>query len=144
MNGPLPGAPSLPGVRGVGVDLCDVDRMRRSLERTPGLRLRVFTEDERAYCDARRDPAERYAARFAAKEAVLKALRVGLGACPLRDIEVARSVDGAPSVVLHGAAAELAADRGVARWHLSLTHTAHVAGAVVVAVGDDSTSRSGA
>jgi holo-[acyl-carrier protein] synthase len=122
-------------VVGIGVDLCEVDRMRRSLARTPGLRRRLFTDAEQAYCEARRDPTERYAARFAAKEAVMKALGVGLGACPLREIEVVRSESGAPSLALHGDAARLAGERGVARWHLSLTHTVVVAEAMVVAIG---------
>jgi holo-[acyl-carrier protein] synthase len=123
-------------VLGVGVDLCEVDRMRRVLARTPGFAARVFTDDEQAYCRARRDPAERFAARFAAKEAVLKAMGVGLGACAFRDIEVVRAESGAPSLALHGAAAELAAARGIARWHVSLSHTSVVAEALVIAVGE--------
>ena len=74
--------------------------MRAALERTPTLRARVFTEDEQAYCDRRRDPTERYAARFAAKEAVMKAMGVGVGACKWREIEVAKAGSGAPSVRL--------------------------------------------
>jgi holo-[acyl-carrier protein] synthase len=123
-------------VVGVGVDLCDVDRIRRTLARTPGFADRVFTEAEQDYCRRRHDPAERFAARFAAKEAVLKALGAGLGACALRDIEVTRAGSGAPVLALHGGAATLAADRGVTAWHISLTHTASMAEAVVVAVGD--------
>jgi holo-[acyl-carrier protein] synthase len=122
-------------VLGVGVDLCEVDRMRRVLARTPGFATRVFTEEERAYCRERRDPAERFAARFAAKEAVLKAMGVGLGACAFREIEVVRADSGAPSVALHRAAAALAAARGIGGWHLSLTHTASVAEALVIAMG---------
>jgi holo-[acyl-carrier protein] synthase len=121
-------------VLGVGVDLCEVDRMRRVLARTPGFAARVFTEDEQAYCRRRRDPVERFAARFAAKEAVLKAMGVGVGACALREIEVVREESGAPSLVLHGAAANLAAARGIARWHVSLSHTSRVAEALVIAV----------
>ena len=122
-------------VVGVGVDLCDVDRVRRTITRTPGFVDRVYTPDEQRYCRRAGDPAERFAARFAAKEAVLKALGAGLGACPFRDIEVARADSGAPSVVLHGAAADLAAERGVATWHISLTHTSSLAEALVVALG---------
>ena len=121
-------------VLGVGVDLCEVDRMRRVLARTPGFAARVFTEDEQAYCRRRRDPVERFAVRFAAKEAVLKALGVGVGACALREIEVVREESGAPSLALHGAAAELAEARGIARWHVSLSHTSRVAEALVIAV----------
>jgi holo-[acyl-carrier protein] synthase len=120
-------------VIGIGVDLCEVGRMRAALARTPSLRTRVFTEAERAYCDRRRDPTERYAARFAAKEAVMKAMGVGMGACKWREIEVAKAPSGAPSVRLHGGAARLAAERGITTWHLTLTHTHVTAEAIAVA-----------
>lgn len=122
---------------GVGVDEVDVDRFARSLARTPTLAGRLFTDGERADAAASRGrgvAAQRLAARFAAKEAVLKALGVGLGACRLRDVEVVRDpASGRPSLALHGAAAALAAERGVGAWHLSLTHTASRAVAFVVA-----------
>ncbi len=126
---------------GVGVDAVDVDRFRRVLARRPGLAERVFTEGERADAAAAADPAERLAARFAAKEAVMKALGSGLGSFPLRDVEVVRApgsgaAAGAPSLRLVARAAELARRRRVARWHVSLTHTAQVAMAVVVAEGE--------
>ncbi|HKH25493.1 MAG TPA: holo-ACP synthase [Acidimicrobiales bacterium] len=128
-------ADQLSEILGVGVDLCEVERMRRVVARTPGFVERVFTPGERDYCRARRDPAERFAARFAAKEAVLKAMGVGVGACALREIEVVRAESGQPALVLHGGAAELAADHGVSAWHLSLSHSATMAEALVVAVG---------
>jgi holo-[acyl-carrier protein] synthase len=121
-------------VKGIGVDLCDVDRMRVVLERTPTLRERVFTEAEQAYCERRRDPAERYAARWAAKEAVLKAMGAGVGGCRWRDIEVVRAESGAPSVRLHETAAALATERGIGRWLLTMTHTHLVAEAIAVAL----------
>lgn len=114
--------------------MCEVDRLRRAMERTPGLHTRIFTEAERRYCEKRRDPAERYAARFAAKEAVLKALGVGLGACGLREIEVVVGPSGAPEVVLHGGASRLAEERAVSAWRLSLTHTASLAHATALAL----------
>jgi phosphopantetheine--protein transferase-like protein len=121
-------------VVGVGTDLVDLDRFRLAAERTPGILQRYFTEGERAYADRRRDPTERYAARFAAKEATLKALGVGLGACELAEIEVVRDEDsGAPALLLHGKAAALAAEKGVTRWHLSLSHTETAAHAIVLA-----------
>lgn len=126
----------MPGIVGVGIDLVDIERFRTSLERTPSMRERMFTPGERAYAETANDPTERYAARFAAKEAVLKALGAGLGACPMRDIEVVRAGSGAPSLALHGKAAALAAERGVAAWHVSLTHTPTMAEAVVVALAD--------
>ena len=98
------------------------------------MRERLFTEGERSYADARTDPTERYAVRFAAKEAVMKALGVGLGEIQLRDIEVQRADSGAPEIVLHGTAAELAATRGVRRWLVTLSHSDTVAQAIVVAL----------
>jgi holo-[acyl-carrier protein] synthase len=121
-------------VIGIGVDLCEVDRMRAALTRTPSLRTRVFTDEERAYCDRRKDPTERYAARFAAKEAVMKALGVGIGACRWSEIEVAKAPSGAPAVRLHGGALTLADERGVTSWRLSITHTHRVAEAIAVAL----------
>lgn len=120
---------------GLGVDLVDVDRVRLAVQRTPGFAARVFTAAERARADAARDPAERYAVRWAAKEATLKALGVGLGAAPLTAIEVVRADSGEPSLLLHGPAAALADERGVRRWLVSLTHTATVAQATVLALG---------
>jgi len=121
-------------VIGIGVDLCEIDRMRAALARTPTLRNRVFTDAERAYCDRRKDPTERYAARFAAKEAVMKAMGVGVGACRWRDIEVAKAPSGAPSVRLHDTALALAEARGITAWRLTMTHTHRVAQAIAVAL----------
>jgi holo-[acyl-carrier protein] synthase len=137
----MPADPLLPvpfrgTVVGIGVDLCEVERLRTAMARTPRLRERVFAPGEQVYCEQRRDPAERYAARFAAKEAVLKALGVGIGACALREIEVVSRPSGAPELVLHATAANLASERGVTRWHISLTHTANLAQATVVALAD--------
>lgn len=119
---------------GIGVDLCEVPRMRVALARTPTLRRRLFTPAERAYCDRRADPTERYAARFAAKEAVLKAMQRGVGACRWTDIEVVKAPSGAPSVALHGTAKAIADALGIATWHLTMTHTAQMAEAIAVAL----------
>ncbi|MGE0729693.1 MAG: holo-ACP synthase [Acidimicrobiia bacterium] len=118
---------------GLGIDNVDIERFRRVLERTPGFAGRVFTDAELAYANEARDPTQRLAARFAAKEAVMKVLGVGIGEVRLRDIEVVRADSGAPSLRLHGSAAELAEGRSVRRWLLSLTHTDLVASAVAVA-----------
>jgi holo-[acyl-carrier protein] synthase len=118
-------------VIGIGLDAVEVDRFRRVLERTPSVADRLFTAGERAYGAAR---AERLAARFAAKEAVMKAMGVGIGAFAWHDVEVARRDSGAPELVVRGRAAELAAERGITGWRLSLTHTRHTASAVVVAL----------
>ena len=121
-------------VLGVGIDLVDVERFRTSLQRTPSMRERMFTAGERAYAETANDPTERYAARFAAKEAVMKAMGVGLGAFGFHDVEVLRDEGGRPSLRVVGAAELLAVERGVGRWQISLTHTATSAGAVVVAL----------
>ncbi|MBI2168360.1 MAG: holo-ACP synthase [Actinobacteria bacterium] len=123
------------GVRGIGVDAVDVDRFRRVLERRPRLATRLFSDGEQAYARRHADPVPRLAARFAAKEATMKALGVGLGAFKLRDVEVDREGSGAPVLALRGRAAALARQRGVDRWHLSLTHTDTVALAFTVAEG---------
>jgi holo-[acyl-carrier protein] synthase len=119
---------------GIGTDLVELARFREAMVRTPGLVERVFTEDERAYADLRSDPTERYAARFAAKEAVLKAMGAGIGDCALREIEVVRAEGGAPSVRLHGKAATLAGERGIGSWLLTMTHTDSLAQAIAVAL----------
>jgi holo-[acyl-carrier protein] synthase len=114
---------------GVGVDIVDVPRFALALERRPKMLARLFTDAERRDANGR---PERLAARFAAKEAVLKTLRVGFGAAPWTSIEVRRDADGAPTVVLHGRAAALASERGVDELHVSLTHTSSSAAAFVV------------
>jgi holo-[acyl-carrier protein] synthase len=119
---------------GIGLDAVEVDRFRRVLQRTPGVARRLFTEAERAYGESRPDPAQRLAARFAAKEATMKALGVGLGAFRFHDVEVVRAPSGAPSLHLSGRAAELATEQGVTDWRISLTHTEAMAEAVVVSL----------
>jgi holo-[acyl-carrier protein] synthase len=119
-------------VIGLGLDAVDVDRFRRVLARTPGVADRVFTAAERAYGSAARDPAPRLAARFAAKEAAMKALGVGIGEVDWHDVEVVRADSGAPSLRITGKAARLAADQGVSVWRVSLTHTDLSAQAVVI------------
>jgi holo-[acyl-carrier protein] synthase len=115
--------------RGVGIDLVDVDRFTALLERRPTIIERLFTEREVA--EANFQP-ERLAARFAAKEAWLKTLHHGVGAAKWRDIEVVRSTNGAPSFELAESAKRLASAAGVTKFHLSLTHTATSAAAMVV------------
>ena len=109
---------------GVGVDAVEVNRFRQVLARRPALAERLFTVGELGYARRKNDATERLAARFAAKEAVLKALGVGLGAADFREIEVVRAPSGQPALSLSGRAAALASARNVRGWHLSLTHTA--------------------
>jgi holo-[acyl-carrier protein] synthase len=120
-------------VLGVGIDAVDVGRFRTILLRRPRIVRRLFTTEERDYAGRSNDPAQRLAVRFAAKEAALKALGGGIGSAPFAEIEVVRDEHGAPALALHGDAARLATARGVERWHLSLTHTADLAVASVVA-----------
>jgi holo-[acyl-carrier protein] synthase len=118
---------------GIGVDAVDVARMRQILERTPSFRVRTFTDDERAYCEQMNDPSERFAVRFAAKEAVMKAMGLGLGSFGFYDCETVVAESGAPSLVLRGPALDHANERGITNWHVTLTHTAITAVAMVVA-----------
>ena len=110
---------------GVGIDLLEIDRLERALERHPRLAERVFTEAEREYAAARARPARHLAARFAAKEAVIKAL--GLRGGFLREVEVIAGEP--PSVRLSGRVAEAAAERSI---EISLTHSRDYAAAVAI------------
>ena len=123
-------------ILGLGVDVCDVGRIRRALEGAAGARFRdrVFTPAEQAYCEARnRGRFASYAARFAAKEAAMKALGTGWGSgVAWRDFEIVRGTDGPPELRLHGVAATLARQRGMVRWLLAMSHVADGAIASVV------------
>ena len=118
----------------IGIDIIEVARIREVLARTPRFRERVFTPAERAYCDSRGAvAAQHYAARFAAKEAALKALQTGWrGGISWQDVEVAARESGAPYLVLHGPVLELFKNSGAAAAHLSLSHTTEHAIAQVV------------
>ncbi len=124
-------------IAGIGIDICEVARMRSALEATTGARFRdrVFTPAEQAYCEARkRGRFESYAARFAAKEAAMKVLGSGWGqGVGWRDIEVVREETGPPSLRLHGEAAALARRQRMARWLVTLSHSDHSAIAWVLA-----------
>ena len=116
----------------VGVDLVDVVRVRQALSRHPDrFARRVLTESEAAYCLKRPDPAPHIAARFAAKEAVIKCLG---GGCGLSEIEVARALSGSPSIVLHGRAKARAGRRRVL---VSLSHLENLASAFAVLLEPD-------
>jgi holo-[acyl-carrier protein] synthase len=119
---------------GLGIDVVDLDRFRMVLGRRPRVAERLFTEGERHYASLQRDPTRRLAVRFAAKEATMKALGVGLGAFAFRDVEVVALPSHAPALRLTGRAAEVAAHAGVIGWKVSLTHGDLVAEAVVVAL----------
>jgi holo-[acyl-carrier protein] synthase len=101
--------------------------------RTPSMRTRLFTAAELEYVADKADPVPSLAARFAAREAVMKALGLGLGAFGFHEVWVERAASGAPSLAVTGRAAELASAAGVSRWHLSVSHSELVAVAYVVA-----------
>ena len=124
-------------ILGLGIDLCPVARMERILNRHGELFCeRVFTERERAYAGRGAHPGERYAARFAAKEAAIKALG-GFEGWRWKDMEVERTESGAPELRLHGRAKTRADAMGVSRAMVSLTHTEGMAAAVVILEGGD-------
>ncbi len=118
---------------GIGVDVVEIERFRRSLERTPSMRERLFTTVELSTLADRVDPVPGLAARFAAREATMKSLGLGLGAFGFHDVWVRKLEGGAPELVVEGRALELASAAGVNRWHLSLSHVDSVAVAYVVA-----------
>lgn len=120
----------------VGVDHAEVERIRRAVDHPSWgqrFRRRVFTDAEIEYCERRKRYAESFAARFAAKEAVMKALGTGMRGVSWQEIEVYRERNQAPTVRLSGRAAMRATALGIERWHLALTHTEELATAFVVA-----------
>ena len=121
---------------GIGVDVVDLTRFERSLARTPALRGRLFGDHETVLRDGAPRQVPSLAARFAAKEALIKALGGSTGVS-WHDIVVVSDEQGAPSLTLTGGARALADARGVARLHLSLSHDGGVAVAYVIAEGDD-------
>jgi holo-[acyl-carrier protein] synthase len=119
---------------GTGVDIAEVPRIQASIERFGERFLRrVFTDAEIHYCDSKVNRAERYAARFAAKEAALKAIGTGLRmGISWREVEVTRQPGGRPTITFHGVAAEFASKLGAKHAHLSLSHTKEHAIAYVI------------
>jgi holo-[acyl-carrier protein] synthase len=120
-------------ISGIGVDLVDVDRVRRLMSRRTTFAARVFTPQEIEYCERQADPAESYAARWAAREACRKALG-GVRGMRWHDVRVARAPSGAPSLVLEGATLRRADALGVSQIMVALTHERKMAGAFCVAV----------
>lgn len=119
---------------GTGIDIAEVPRIQQSIQRFGERFLqRVFTDGEMRYCDSKANRFERYAARFAAKEAAMKALGTGWNhGVRWRDCEVARMPGGRPTMVFHGKAGEFAAKLGTKSVALSITHTAEQAMAFVI------------
>lgn len=125
-------------IAGLGMDMADLDRVRQALQKNgEAFALRICTPDEWAYCQRHADPVPRLAARFAAKEAVAKALGTGIGEkCSFTEVEVVRNDAGAPTILLHGAAGVTARELGITAWFLTMTHSRHSAAAAVIALGE--------
>ena len=120
---------------GVGIDLVEVDRFRTSLE-TGGEKMlnKLFTAHEQASCNSRKDPILHYAARFAAKEAAMKALGTGwTKGVAFTDFEIESDGATTPTLRIKGQAATIAEEHGIENWSLSITHTEKTAGAIVIA-----------
>lgn len=116
-------------MKGVGIDAVDVERFRGK----DALVERLLTEDERAYCAQFADPAPSIAARFAAKEATMKALGVGIGSFDFYEVEVVREESGKPELIVTGRAKQIAIEQRVTRFLVSLSHTQTLATAIVIA-----------
>ena len=108
---------------GIGTDMVEISRIQKAIEKNPRFLQKVYTEKEIAYCQRKRNPWQSFAARFAAKEAVSKAMGTGLGKIGLTDIEVLNQSSGQPQIILHGAAKVFATEHGFVRVHISLSHS---------------------
>lgn len=120
----------------VGSDILEIERIAHAIEKWPRFCARVFTEREREYCGSRVNPAASFAARFAAKEAAAKALGTGFRGFRWQDAEIVNNPQGQPEVVFWGRAADLAREKGLSQWAVSLSHSQTHAMAVVVATGE--------
>jgi holo-[acyl-carrier protein] synthase len=120
-------------IAGIGIDIIDVNRIRKVLERNPAFRQKVFSDQEISYCDSKKDPAMSYAARFAAKEAFMKALGTGWNH-EVRWVEIETVSDGeqAPYLVVSGLTEQTMLSKKISRCHLSLSHEKEYAIASVV------------
>ena len=123
-------------ITGIGTDLIEIVRIQRAIEKNPHFMERVYTANEIAYCRRKKNAWQSFAARFAAKEAVSKALGTGIGPVGLMEIEILNAENGQPKVVLHGKALQLAADRNIQRMHISLSHSEAYAMATAVLEGE--------
>jgi holo-[acyl-carrier protein] synthase len=118
---------------GIGTDIIEVERIEQQIHKESGLKQRLFTPQEISYCDSKKNPAQYFAARFAAKEAFMKALGTGWrDGLAFGEIEIVNDTLGKPQLVLHGKAAEMIAGRGVTRTMVSLSHVKQTAMAIVI------------
>ncbi|MBN2829378.1 MAG: holo-ACP synthase [Candidatus Cloacimonetes bacterium] len=120
-------------IYGIGTDIMEVARMKKTMENTPSIRERLFSENEIAYCEGKARKYEHYCGRFAAKEAFVKALRTGLrDALSFHEIEIVNDELGAPSIQLLGASRDSVLALGDLKIHLSISHIKETATAFVV------------
>ncbi|MGI9953168.1 holo-ACP synthase [Moorellaceae bacterium AZ2] len=117
----------------IGIDIIEIERIEKALDRHPRFLQRVFTSREQAYCRGQRRPGASLAARWAAKEAVFKVLGLGWGQLSWKDVEIIVGDHGRPQVMLHGRGAEVAREMGIAGIDLSLSHNGNMAVAVAIA-----------
>jgi holo-[acyl-carrier protein] synthase len=118
---------------GIGTDIIEVERIEQQIHKESGLKQRLFTPQEISYCDSKKNPAQYFAARFAAKEAFMNALGTGWrDGLAFGEIEIVNDTLGKPQLVLHGKAAEMIAGRGVTRTMVSLSHVKQTAMAIVI------------
>ena len=138
MEGQVQEASVLPDSVSLGVDIVEIERMRKILKRSPAFARRAFSQNEQDYCNATAIPEFHYATRFAAKEAVLKALGTGFSSgIGIRDVEVVLDSKGKPRVVLHGRASCVAHDKGIVELPLSLSYTHKEAVACAMALTNE-------
>ena len=123
-------------IAGIGTDLIEIARIQRAIEKNPHFMERVYTAVEIAYCRRKKNPWQSFAARFAAKEAVSKALGTGIGPVGLAEIEIINAENGQPAVVRYGKAKQIAADRNIQQVHISLSHSEAYAMATAVLEGE--------
>ncbi|MBL7794687.1 MAG: holo-ACP synthase [Saprospiraceae bacterium] len=117
---------------GIGIDIIEVERVAQKVDK-PGFKERVFTEKEIAYCDTFHLRAERYAARFAAKEAFFKAMGTGwMGSFSFNEVEIVHNPAGKPEIVLHGEVKQFAAEQAFVNIQLSMSHIKETAAAFVI------------
>ena len=108
---------------GIGTDMVEIGRIRRAIDKNPRFLQKVYTEEEIRYCQRKKNPWQSFAARFAAKEAVGKAMGTGIGALGLTNIEIVNKSSGQPQVVLRDRAEAIARERGIKTIHISLSHS---------------------
>ncbi len=120
-------------IKGIGIDSIEVSRIHKQLIQSERFKERIFTPDEVAYCEAKKNKAQNYAARFAAKEAFFKALGTGWrGGLGFNQVEIINNELGKPEIRLHGKAKQLIEETGITDIHVSLTHLKDTASSIVI------------